>query len=567
VRGLVAVAAVLAALMLGVGSGAAHGTQARVGVYPSGTSFTAIGVAPPNAGASVSLAMPIGAVDDAVILVRGAQQVSAPTASIDPALEMHLLFAHYVSVSGKLVPDALEPWNGVQRSTEEKNQPIWVQIAVPQGTAPGTYAGSVTLVADGTHTVIPITVSVANVTIPSPGEVSGSVLTAFNASAQSYGNEVNKLYGIPADQSLPGFFSFLASYRISPNNWGYGNPNSKSGYTSHGGWPYDKVARMTEAVGKPRQFSSMWIPISNNRSTPHERVAGISPYAPSTWCSYLEAVRGFWKNHGWLPGAYPYLYGMDEPGPTNDKVVRRQAAVAHRCWPGSHVLVTANPKPSNRFLWNGGKDDVDDFAVLESRYYGEYTNPRPYAQGQRRATMFLRSINEARKRGKQIWTYTYESPAHTTPGFAATEPAADPRMFVDWAALEGITGLLRGQGMTSYEPGSNPLDTINRADGDFVLIYPGRGAPIASARLEELREGIEDWEILNIVRQKDGSKEVVKLLSRLFSTTATGAKLACFMGCPIKSSTGYSWPLFARGAMTAPKIAQMRAKALAAASQ
>jgi len=553
-RGVVALAAVVAALILGAGSGAARATQASVGVYPAGTSFKATGAAPPHPAVAVSLAMPIGAVDDAVILARGAQHVSVFASSIDPALEMHLLFAHYVSVNGKLVPDALEPWNGSQRPTEETNQPIWIQISVPQGTAPGTYAGSVSLVADGTPTVIPISVDVANVTIPPPGQVSGSLLTAFNASPQSYGNEVHRLYGISASDALPGFFSFLASYRISPNNWGYGNPDSKSGYTTSRNVFKDKRARMTEAVGDPRQFAAMWIPLSNQRGP---ETAGISPYAPGTWCSYLRAVRGFWENHGWLPGAYPYLYGMDEPGEKLYGIVRQQALAVHRCWPGSHLVVTTRPQAANSYLWNGGSDDVDAFVILESRYYGAYRQP----------TEFLRYINAARRRGKQIWTYTYQSGAHTTPGLAAVEPASDPRMFTAWAALEGITGLLRGNSMTNYDPTANPFNTNNKADGDFVLIYPGRTGPIASARLEELREGIEDWEILNIVRQKDGSREVVRLLSRLFTTTATGAKLACVVGCPLHSSTKYAWPLFSKDATTATKIAQMRAKALAAASR
>src|SRR5262249_7465985 len=150
---------------------------------------------------------------------------------------------------GKPVPDALEPWDGANRATEETNQPIWVQITVPQGTAPGPYVGSVGLVADGTPTVVPISVNVANVTLPAPGQVAGTLLTAFNASAQSYGNEVKKLYGVGPDQSVPAFFSFLASYGISPNNWGYGNPISQSGYTSSSNWFKDKPARMTEAIG------------------------------------------------------------------------------------------------------------------------------------------------------------------------------------------------------------------------------------------------------------------------------------------------------------------------------
>ena len=563
-RGVVALAAVAATLVVVATAGAGRTAQATVAAYPSGTSFTATGAAPAHGAASIALAMPIGAVDDAVILARGAQHVSALTTSIDPALQLHLLFAHYVSVDGKLVPDALEPWDGSQRATEEKNQPVWVQITVPQGTAPGDYAGSVSLVADGTPTVVPISVHVANVTIPPPDQVSGSLLTAFNASPQSYGLEVRKLYGVGASQSLPGFFSFLASYRISPTSWGYGTPDSPSGYTSSSNWAKDKSARMIEAAGNPRRFATMWIPIASQRAK--NPTAGVSPLAPNTWCPYLKAVKGFWESHGWLPGAYPYLYSVDEPGPKLYKLVGRQARAVHSCWPGSQVVVTTRPQADNRYLWNGGSNDIDVFTVLESRYYGEYTNPRPYRQGQRRATMFLRYIDAARKRGKQIWTYTYESPKHTTPGLAAVEPVSNSRMFAEWAALEDVTGLLRGNGSTNYDRSTNPLDTNNKAGGDYVLIYPGRNAPIPSARLEELREGIEDWEILNIVRQKHGSKAVVKLLSHLFSTTATGAKLACVTGCQIKNNLPYSWPLYSHDATTATKIAQMRAQALVAAS-
>jgi hypothetical protein len=510
--------------------------------------------------------MPIGAIDDAVILAHDAQKVSA-VAALNPALQIQLLFAHYVSVNGKPVPDALLPWDGNQRNTEQTNQPIWVRVTVPQGTAPGTYVGQVSVTADGgAPTVIPVTVNVANVTIPAPGQVAGSLLTAFNVSPQSYGAEVQKMYGVDPQQSLPGFFSFLASYRISPNTWGYANPNSKSGYTSSGNWYKDKGARMAEAVSSPRQFGAMWIPVSNQRSTASEWTAGLSPFKPDTWCPYLKAVKGFWASHGWLPGAYPYLYGMDEPGPKLNKIIRKQAAALHSCWPAGHLAITTRPQASNRYLWDGGNDDVDVFTILISRYYGKYTNPRQYQQGQRHATMYLRYITAARKAGKEIWTYTYNSPAHQTPGFAAVEAASAPRMLTAWSALEGITGVLRGQAMTGYTRGVNPLVTNNKFAGDYVLIYPGKNAPIPSARLELMREGIEDWEVVNIVRQKHGDAAVVKLMSKLFSTTATGAKLACVTGCEIKNNLPYSWPLFSHDATTATKIAQMRANALAAAS-
>ena len=552
---------VLVVLALSAGSSAARSTAATVGVYPSGTTFAASGAAPGRAGTSVSLAMPIGGVDDSTILVSGAQSVAIASPTIASPLQLKLFFAHYVSVDGTPVPDALLPWDGSQRPTEKANQPLWLQVTVPAGTAPGTYGGSVVVVADGVRRAIPLSVAVSPVTLPATNQVAGSLLTAVNFSPQSYGAKVMALYGVTADQSLPGLFDFLASYRLSPNNWGYGNPNSGKGYTASRKWWLDKSGQMVSAAGEPSRFSSMWIPVSNNRWSPSTYVGGRSPFKPQKWCGYLRSVRGFWQKHGWLD-SYAYLWGMDEPGATRFKVVQQQAKTAHACFGGSHVVVTGRPTAENRYLWNGGEDDVDDWVVLASRYYGEYTTPSQHLS---RATQNLRLIDAARRRGKQIWAYTYDAGSHSTPGFTATEPLSDPRLFVDWTALEGITGLLYGQGTTTYSKG-NPLEANDKEKGSFVLVYPGRNGPIASARLEVLREGIEDWEILDVARHKHGNAAVVRILSGLFSTTSGGAELGCTIGCQLKTTTKYSWPTWSRDANTPTLVAQMRTAALAAAS-
>jgi len=556
---------VLIVLALSAGSSAARTTQATVAVYPSGTTFTTSGAAPSGAASDVSLAMPVGGVDDATILVRGAQNVAIVLPSIAPPLQLRLFFAHYVSVDGTPVPDALMPWEGTSRSTEETNQPLWLQVTVPYGTAPGSYSGSVYVVADGARTVVPIRVTVAPVTLPKQNQVSGRLLTAFNFSPQSYSNKAASLYGVDPDSTLPGLFSFLASYRLSPNSWGYGNPKASSGYTSDRRWWLDKTEQMVAAAGWPSQFASMWIPISSNRWSASTYVGGKSPFRPQTWCSYLKSVHGFWQSHGWLENTFPYLWAMDEPGQARFHVVGQQAKVTHSCFAGGHVVITGKPTAQNRSLWNGGSDDVDVWAVLASRYYGEYTNPSLSRRGISHANQELALIDSARRHHKQIWTYTYDAPSHSTPGFAATEPATDPRVLVDWAALEGITGLLYGQGTTTYGK-VDPLVANDRAKGSFVLVYPGRFGPIASARLEVLREGIEDWEILDVVRNKHGSAAVRKLLSGLFSTTPKGVKLGCTVGCPIRTSTPYSWPAWSHDAGTPRTVASMRAAALRAAS-
>ena len=313
---------VFVVLALSAGSGAARSLSATVGVYPSGTTFSASGDAPAHAASSASLAMPTGGVDDATVLVRGAQHVSIVSPTIAPPLQLSLFFAHYVSVAGKAVPDALMPWDGSQRSTEHTNQPLWLQVTVPYGTKPGTYQGSIVVVADATRTSVPLTVTVSPVTLPRQNQVAGSLLTAFNFSSQSYANKAADLYGVSPEATLPGLFSFLASYRLSPNSWGYGNPKFASGYTSDRRWWLDKTDQMVSAAGQPAQFASMWIPISNNRWSPSTYVGGRSPYKPQDWCSYLKSVHGFWQNHGWL-SSYPYLYGMDEPGATRFRTVQQ----------------------------------------------------------------------------------------------------------------------------------------------------------------------------------------------------------------------------------------------------
>src|SRR5262249_57497107 len=90
---------VFAVLALSAGSSAARTTQAAVLVYASGTTFSASGAAPGGAASSVSLAMPIGGVDDATILARGAQKVSIVSPTIDSPLQLNLFFAHYLSVA------------------------------------------------------------------------------------------------------------------------------------------------------------------------------------------------------------------------------------------------------------------------------------------------------------------------------------------------------------------------------------------------------------------------------------------------------------------------------------
>jgi hypothetical protein len=536
--------------------------SAAVVAYPSSQSITASGRLPPAGRTELVYHAAIGEREGALLVVRAAQRVAVAVEKTSFGdLSVRLFFAHFVAAGGRQVPDALEPWDGTMRAAEKTNQPVLVQVEVPYGTRPGAYVGALLVTADGRPTRLPLRVEVFPVTVPRPGRRIGNLLTSFYVSPQSYVAKAGQLYNfktheqrIAANHSL---FALLGAYRISPASWGFAEPRGPRGYASSPKWWRNSAGNFVGQLRSTPGFSAMRIPISNNRTSQRNYIAGLSPFEPERWCSYLRRVRAFWGRHRALHAAsIAYLYGFDEPGLAGQRVVARQAAILHRCFPGGRQLMTGNPSRANAFLRDGrAGDDLDIWTVLSRRYYGRFARA-----GINRARGYLKVINKVRARGKMVWSYTYTG-TPGTPGFAATEPLSNPRMLLLWNALEGIDGVLYGQGMTSYSKAS-PLNSIGT--GELVLLYPGRSGPIVSARLEQIRDGIEDWAIFNKVRQRRGADEVRAILGRagLFSASRRRVRLACTLGCELKSETKYTWPLWSRDASTPRRIEAAKLAAL-----
>jgi hypothetical protein len=532
---------------------------AGVLAYPAAQTIPASGRLPQGGGSSLALNAAIGEREGAWLVATNAQNVAAgiDSSGLGP-LKAQVYFGHFVSFGGRAVPDALLPWNGATRPAERPNQPLYLQVTVPPDAHAGGYRATVTVTADGKAIAIPVSIRVFDVRLPAPSAVQGNLLTAFHAVPESYVKKVDELYRLGSNAARSAanakLFSFLASYRISPAGWGFGEPRSRNGYAPSKKWWLDSSGNMVRQ--SPASFPALRIPISNQRASSRNRIAGISPFDLDPWCDYLQAVRSFWEGHGWLEGRLSYLYTLDEPGLEGMRLVAQQSAIAHRCWPGSKMLITGNPSLPNRFLWDGKSgDDVDIWAVLSRRYYGRFKDARGS----------LAPIEQARRAGKMIWSATYTG-VDGTPGYSAAEPLSDPRVFLLWNALEGIQGTLYAQGLTSYAKG-DPLQAVG-ANGESVLVYPGADGPIASARLEQIRDGIEDWGVLDVVRRKRGPADVRTILADagLFSATPTRVELACTAGCELHGSTKYSWPQWSHDAATAQKIEAAHLQALRAAS-
>jgi hypothetical protein len=549
---------------LAASAGAAPAAPVVIAAYPSSESILPSGPLPPESSPRIALAAAIGEREGAFVAVSGASRIAV---SVDRSrlwpLALRLSFAHFVAFGARLAPDALLPWDGAARSTEHANQPFYVQVEVPYGTRPGAYSAVLTVTADARARAIPLSVRVFPVVLPRPG-APGSMPTSFHVVPESYVAAVREDYGVTSAARLiaanDALYSLFARERISPASWGFGEPGTAAGYTRSPKWWLDSLDNMTrEMAAGP--FSTLRIPISNNRTAPDNYIGGLSPFRPDGWCGYLRSVHATWQSNGWLSGgAIPYLYAYDEPGPAEKGIVARQAFAAHTCFPGARVLTTANPSldGSDRFLWDGrNQDDVDAWAILSRRYYGIYAAP---TRGNR-ARIDLAAIDELRRRGKSVWAYTYAG--RGTPGFLATEPLSDPRMFLLWTALEGLDGVLYGEGTTSYRGTATPLQQVS-SGGEFVLVYPGPDGPIPSARLEQIRDGIEDWQILGIVRRRRGLAAVRAILggAGLFSAERAGVRLACSVGCQLPGTSPFSWPQWSHDASTPRRIERAHAQAL-----
>ena len=100
-----------------------------------------------------------------------------------------------------------------------------------------------------------------------------------------------------------------------------------------------------------------------------------------------------------------------------------------------------------------------------------------------------------------------------------------------------------------------------------MLIYPGRPAPVPSLRLEAIRDGIQDANVLGAYAARFGHPALVRLLARngLFRARGGRLLLGCVRRCELRTKTKYAWPVWQRDeARASAGLARVRQIALVA---
>ncbi len=163
----------------------------------------------------------------------------------------------------------------------------------------------------------------------------------------------------------------------------------------------------------------------------------------------------------------------------------------------------------------GNSDQIDFMSKLIDVF-----NPKLFLFGNQSISSRL---DDMRKAGKTIWTYVCWEPGKPYVNLFLNEPTVDHRILFWQAYQNGAEGFLywSANSWTAVnDPWSSMLTVSWISDstyGDGSLLYPGnfinKYYPASSIRLETIRDGIEDYELLLLAKEVLGEDLVKSIMS------------------------------------------------------
>ena len=207
----------------------------------------------------------------------------------------------------------------------------------------------------------------------------------------------------------------------------------------------------------------------------------------------VGALCAHWKQRGWFE--YGHVYGWDEVRPEEYEPVIDAYRKVLQIVPDAPIMQTyyTNRQPNELI------GTVKIWCAITSVYDEEFCEAR-------------------RRAGEPIWLYVCCGPTPPFANFFIDQPAIDHRILFWQAWQRHATGFLYWRvnywhGMLPLEPGqalwpevewdNEKLATYTefKVNGDGWLIYPGEDfEPLSSIRMECVRDGIEDYEYLWLLR-------------------------------------------------------------------
>ncbi|MBN2310623.1 MAG: DUF4091 domain-containing protein [Candidatus Hydrogenedentes bacterium] len=390
---------------------------------------------------------------------------------------------------------------------EGHQQPLWVDVAVPRDAAPGVYTGTFRVTAKGVSAAeIPVEVRVWNFTLPD-GPTHENHFGGVGRVARYLGLAEDSEEFFEIEER---YAAMMAAHRINPEIPGHLMP--KPGEDGAIVVDDETDRAITEFIER-HHVTNIGVP-----RAPFKDVLGADREKAQnfyrSWYAHLEGK-------GWAKGAY--LYMLDEP---NDKDayerVRQLGAMVAEGEPRLRRLVVEQPY-TQKADWGTLDEAIDIWCPLF-------------------AFIHEPSVKRVQAQGDAVWSYTaltQRAPGGYYPEYEAVAEADPPYWELDFPVLSyriapwlnrryGITGLLYWSAVYWGSPNRNPwLDPGFRIrwNCEGALFYPGDMAgidgPVASIRLKNLRDGMEDYEYFALLDARGGGEVVDEVVRTAVPTWGT----------------------------------------------
>ncbi|MDO4570961.1 MAG: DUF4091 domain-containing protein [Planctomycetia bacterium] len=421
-------------------------------------------------------------------------------------------------------PDALPPLELPAALHEKQNYPLWITIYVPNGTPAGEYRAQVELsfrVGSNEYTQrFPLALRVWNFDLPRRNHVE----TAFGYSEGT----AHRYHGVKSEEDRRRvndmYLTLMSKYRISPYN-----PVPRDGYrvefvvdrenpeNSHAKIDFSRFDDAMRQAAEKYAFTGLQLSMPGmGGGTFHDRyepqISGFKEDTPeykAMFRSMTTQIETHLRENGWLDMAY--VYWFDEPDKKDYDFVRNGMVRIKRYAPGIPTMLTE--EPSDEVLKDDALGPIDIWCPVTPNFDEEtakvcrekgarfwwYVCCWPHAPY---CTEFI-DHNAAEMRvwlwqtwkydvsGILVWTTNWWTSDTAFPN-SAQNPYEDPMSYVSGYSTPPGTRRFwgNGDGRFYYPPMSCALPSAE----------PNFDAPVPSIRLEMLREGIEDFEMLWLLR-------------------------------------------------------------------
>jgi len=367
-------------------------------------------------------------------------------------------------------------------------QSLWFTVFAPSGTRPGTYAGTVTLRGSGQGAAtVAVQATVHAVSLP----VQGHLKTAF-ALMDGY---LETVYGKPLAPALrQSYGDFVLRHRLNPDDISRTAPPAIEDllhYRDRGLNTFN-VLNMVEERGQ-----RTWVCWSPEKT--------YTPEFKRRLLERLDPAVAQLRQHGLAERAY--IYTFDERGKEFFPVIKEYFGLVKERYPEIHTLTTAYVPQDPAVMrelnldWNCPVSSVYRFEQAEV----------------------------CRAAGLQVWSYICMGPRYPYANWLADDPLIEARVIWWQAFQQKMDGFLYwGLNIWGRKGNDKPIDPAGgpllewsittgapgtqweRLHGDGELLYAGKGGPIGSIRLANIRDGLEDYEWLWLLAQAEGNAEAAR---------------------------------------------------------